>query len=171
MAPTRKRRTAIEHPDQRIVAWRLFMESAGSLIALIDSAVQQAAQLSIHEFDVLLNLDDAGGRLRMGELAAAITFSKSGLTRLVDRLATAGLVERAAVPEDRRATEVVLTSAGSARLRLARAADKRVVYDKWVSVLGESEGRALAKGLGKVHGLLRNTDPKNRREKPTRNTE
>ena len=162
MATTRKRRTASEHPDQRIVAWRLFMESAGSLIALIDSAVQQAAQLSIHEFDVLLNLDDAGGRLRMGELATAITFSKSGLTRLIDRLVAAGLVQREAVPEDRRATEVVLTSAGSARLRLARAADKRVVYDNWVSVLGENEGRALVRALGKVHGLLRNGDPKRR---------
>jgi DNA-binding MarR family transcriptional regulator len=155
MGLARKRKTATQHHDPRIVAWRLFMESAGSLIALIDTAVQEAAQLSIHEFDVLLNLDDAGGRLRMGELAAAITFSKSGLTRLVDRLVNAGLVQRDVVPEDRRAIEVVLTAAGAARLRAARAADKRVVYDKWIGNLTSKDGTALMSAFRKVHAAVR----------------
>ncbi|HEY0304688.1 MAG TPA: MarR family transcriptional regulator, partial [Longimicrobiales bacterium] len=105
--------------------------------------------------DVLLNLDDAGGSLRMGELAAAITFSKSGLTRLVDRLVAAGLVEREAVPEDRRALAVVLTTAGSARLRAARAADKRVVYDLWMAHLTAQDGAALASAFKKVHAAVR----------------
>ncbi|HEY0306348.1 MAG TPA: MarR family transcriptional regulator [Longimicrobiales bacterium] len=155
MRPPRRRTTATQHADARIVAWRLFMECAGSFIALIDAAVQEAAQLSIHEFDVLLNLDDAGGSLRMGELAAAITFSKSGLTRLVDRLVAAGLVEREAVPEDRRALAVVLTTAGSARLRAARAADKRVVYDLWMANLTAKDGAALASAFKKVHAAVR----------------
>ena len=76
--------------------------------------------LPLPSYDVLVQLSEAPGRrLRMTELADRVLLSRSGLTRLVDRLARDGLVERQACPDDARGTLAVLTDAGLERLRTA----------------------------------------------------
>ena len=72
-------------------------------------------------YEVLLVLEDAPeGKLRMSELADSMLLSRSGITRLVDRLEADGLLERTSCPTDRRGLHAVLTAKGRARLREAR---------------------------------------------------
>jgi len=81
----------------------------------------QAHRSLVHEYEVLLLLSEAPGqRMRMSDVAASVLLSQSGLTRLVDRLARAGSVERTRCLEDRRGLHAELTEAGRARLGQAR---------------------------------------------------
>ena len=83
--------------------------------------LREACDLSLHEYEVLLLLSEAPGqRMRMSDVASAVLLSQSGLTRLVDRLAQAGAVERTRCLEDRRGLNAELTEAGRARLERAR---------------------------------------------------
>jgi len=68
--------------------------------------------LSLMWFDVLNRLDQGGGRLRLHELEDRSVFTRSGMTRLCDRMEAAGLVERARSTADRRGVEIVLTEQG-----------------------------------------------------------
>ena len=80
------------------------------------------AELPLGWYDVLLQLAEAPERrLRMAELADRVLLSRSGLTRLVDRLAAEGLVTREPFPDDARGPYTVLTDAGLDRLRRGRA--------------------------------------------------
>jgi len=85
-------------------------------------------RIGVNEFDVLITLDNADARrLRMTGLAEAVMFSSGGLTRLVGRLESPGLVQRTPGPEDARSFHAALTRAGRQRLRglAARSADMR----------------------------------------------
>jgi DNA-binding MarR family transcriptional regulator len=74
--------------------------------------------LTLAAYDVLVQLAEAPERrLRMTELADAVLLSRSGITRLVDRLERSGLVERAPVAEDGRGVAATLTESGLDRLR------------------------------------------------------
>jgi MarR family 2-MHQ and catechol resistance regulon transcriptional repressor len=101
--------------DDRITAYGLFLEAFTAITAHIERELEASAGLSRHEFEVILRLARTPGHhLRMTELAWAANLSTSGMTRLVDRLETAGLVERATCPSDRRGLEAVLTAKGQA---------------------------------------------------------
>ena len=76
--------------------------------------------MTLRWYDVLVNLEEADRPVRMNELASRILASKSGLTRVIDRMEEAGLVERQRPQEDRRAIEVVMTPKGAEALRAAR---------------------------------------------------
>jgi DNA-binding MarR family transcriptional regulator len=86
----------------------------------------------------------------MGELADAVTISRSGLTRLVDRIEAEGLLERSPVPDDRRAIEVVITSEGSKLLRRMWPVYERVLREQFETSLSRQEAAALGKALAKV---------------------
>jgi len=99
--------------DDRITAFGLFLEAFTAVSARIEHELHEAAGISGAEFGVLLRLARTPGHhLRMTDLADASGLSTSGMTRLVDRLVAAGLVERAACPNDRRGLEAVLTAKG-----------------------------------------------------------
>ena len=99
----------------------------------IDEAMIRAGHVSLEVYDVLLNLEMAPhGRLKMSELADAVLLSRSGLTRLIDRLEKKGLIERSGCPKDRRATYAVLTESG----RKAREEAWGVFEEKIVEIFG-----------------------------------
>lgn len=99
--------------DDRITALGLFIEAYSSVMEHLERELAEATDLSTPEFGVLLRLARTPGHhLRMTDLAAGAGLSTSGMTRLVDRLETAGYVERAACPSDRRGLEAVLTTKG-----------------------------------------------------------
>lgn len=99
--------------DDRITAYGLFLEAFLSVTAHIEKELVDAAGISGHEFGVLLRLARTpDNHLRMTDLADGANLSTSGMTRLVDRLEAAGLVERATCPNDRRGLEAVLTAKG-----------------------------------------------------------
>ena len=104
--------------DLHLAAWRTFITAHATLIDLIDHELQAAGCIPLHWYDVLVELAEAPGRrLRLHELASSVVLSRSGLTRLVDRLETAGLLSRQPDPSDRRGAFAVLTDDGLAALR------------------------------------------------------
>ncbi|HMS59784.1 MAG TPA: MarR family transcriptional regulator, partial [Tepidiformaceae bacterium] len=112
--------------DSGMRAWRGFLTAHARVMALLEEELERERDLPLSWYDVLVQLEEArGSRLRMTELAAAVLLSKSGLTRLVDRMCTAGLVNRSADAEDRRGRWVQLTPAGRKRLQDAAPAHLR----------------------------------------------
>ncbi len=79
---------------------------------VLDVEMQATAGISLQWYDVLVHLEDAPGGLPMNDLARRILHSKSGLTRIVDRMHEAGLVRRERPEHDRRVVLVVLAGKG-----------------------------------------------------------
>jgi DNA-binding MarR family transcriptional regulator len=107
--------------------------------------------MTLPEFDVLVQLQFAPEqRLRMNELSDRVRLSPSGITRLVDRLAQAGLVERGPCASDRRVTWAILTPAGRARLRRASPLHLRGVKQHFARRLSPTQLDVLADALESV---------------------
>src|SRR5262249_6644783 len=101
-----------------IDAWRAVLPGHARGDRRLDEELQAAHGLSLAEYDALLQIAHAPGRrVRMNVLAERVVLSRSGITRLVDRLEAAGAVERVACSTDARGQEAVLTHEGLARLR------------------------------------------------------
>ena len=97
-------------------AWRALITAHAAAVEGIERGLLEAGLPPLSWYDVLLELSAAPGcRLRMHELARAVVLSRSGLTRLVDRLAKAGLLRREPDPEDGRGSFAVLTEEGARR--------------------------------------------------------
>src|SRR5438132_1414357 len=97
-------------------AWRALLQAQATLMRQLDIELREGTGLRLADFDVLAQLAQAGGELRMTELAARTLLSRSGLTRRVARLVDEGLVRRANTTEDGRGVVVALTDAGVARV-------------------------------------------------------
>jgi DNA-binding MarR family transcriptional regulator len=103
-----------------IGAWRSFLTAHARITRRLDEELQAAHGLSLAEYDALLQIAHAPGRrVRMNVLAERVILSRSGITRLVDRLEAAGCVERMACSTDARGQEAMLTPVGLERLRAA----------------------------------------------------
>jgi DNA-binding MarR family transcriptional regulator len=100
--------------------WRAFMKAITVVPRVLYADLEEAERLDGSEYKVLLHLSEAKDRrMRMSELAAAAALSDSAMTRIVDRLASDGLVERVRFDKDTRVVLAVLTDAGLRRLRHA----------------------------------------------------
>jgi DNA-binding MarR family transcriptional regulator len=103
---------------QEIDAWREFTRAHAIATRRIECELLAAHQISLPEYTVLVRLYEAPEhRLRMSDLAEGVFLSRSGMTRLVDRMQTDGLIERAMCETDLRVTYAQLTQPGYARLR------------------------------------------------------
>ncbi len=106
-----------------------------------DRRVLRAFNLSPSQFAVLLLLDGEAG-WRLTDLSERLLVDKSTITRIVDRLESAGLVRREADPDDRRVQRVVLTGQGRERRDRARAAHERSI-ERRMGALDTDEQRQL----------------------------
>jgi len=110
----------ITRHDPRLAAWRTFLRAHARVVRHLEQELQADQGLALTDYDVLVQLSAADERrLRMSELADRLLLSRSGVTRLVDRLAADGLVERVVCESDRRGQWASLTDAGRERLRRA----------------------------------------------------
>jgi DNA-binding MarR family transcriptional regulator len=108
--------------DTELGAWRGLLRVHSSLIRQLDADLTAAHGLPLRSYEVLLVLEDAPQqRLRMTDLSRSTLLSASGVSRLVDRLEADGYVERLRCSSDGRGYFAVLTDAGHAKLREARA--------------------------------------------------
>jgi DNA-binding MarR family transcriptional regulator len=140
-------RIAQDHLD----AWRGVLNAHARLTTRVEAALAEADLPQLAWYDVLWALHRAPGKaLRMGELADAVTISRSGLTRLVDRIEAEGLLERHPSAEDRRAVEVAITPAGSKLLRRMWPIYEQVLRDDFEAKLTSAEAQALSAALAKV---------------------
>jgi DNA-binding MarR family transcriptional regulator len=145
-------------PEQRAV-WRVFLECGYALIDILDAELQAEAGMTLRWYDVLVNLEEAERPVRMNELASRILASKSGLTRVIDRMEEAGLVERQRPREDRRAIEVVMTPKGAEALQAARVAHRRGIEEHFAQHLDDRAFAALLDALRPVHEHVRPLRP------------
>lgn len=132
-------------------AWRGFLEAHRRVTDVLEAELREREDLPLAWYDVLVQLSESPTRsLRMQELADAVLLSKSGLTRLVDRMQDASLVERAPCDDDGRGIMAVLTDAGQARLREAAATHVTGVREHFADVLRPGEAAILAQALSRI---------------------
>ena len=118
----------------------------------LDRELEQAHGVSLAEYDVLVQLETAGERgLRMAELADAVLLTRSGLTRLVDRLEQQGLVERTRCPSDARGMHAVLTASGTDRLAAARPTHTDGIRRLFLDPLDEADLDHLVTSWAKLN--------------------
>lgn len=131
--------------DREAAAWVGFLRSHAALVRELDAALTEAHGLPLSSFEVLLRLSrEPDGSQRMSDLADAVWLSRSGVTRLVDRLEREGLVGRRACPSDARGSFAVITEAGRRRLAEAQGTHVADVRDRFLSRFDASEQEQLA---------------------------
>ena len=108
-----------DHPSpDHVAAWRALLTAHAELTERLDAALRDAGVIPLRWYDALFALyESPGRRLRLVDLAQAALLSRSGLSRLVDRLETAGLLAREPCRDDARGAFAVLTPAGLQALR------------------------------------------------------
>jgi DNA-binding MarR family transcriptional regulator len=137
--------------DPRLAPWRAFLFANARLTRLLDEELRAEHDLSFAEYDALLTIARAPDRsLRMNELAAQVVLSKSGVTRLVDRLVADGLVERGQCPTDARGALAVMTEAGLARLRSASRTHLRGIQTHFLGVVDEADLPVIERAMTAV---------------------
>ena len=149
---------SIPGPD-RLIAWRLYFESALALIDVLNSELERDAGIPMRCYDLLVHLEESPEGLQMNELAERILYSKSGFTRVVDRMEEAGLVQRVRPANDRRSIRVVLTDQGRATIDQARRHHRRGIEDHFSRHLSDTDVRALTRALEKLSSHVRPLRP------------
>jgi DNA-binding MarR family transcriptional regulator len=151
--------------DDRLTLVGLLFESAAGLRRGLGRRLEDDTGLSIQWFELLLRLGRSPGRqLRMSDLADQTSLTPSGLTRAIDRLVEAGLVERVACPEDRRGAFAALTPAGLDRIDAAVGFHLRHVDEVLLGVLSPQDQTTLETLLRKIRdhvhpGAARTPEP------------
>ena len=125
--------------------WRGLLRAHATLVKALDAELLAAHDLGVTSYEVLMFLADAPDRrMRMHDLAASILLSRSGLTRLADRLERDGLIERCSCTSDARGSYAVLTAAGREKLEAARPTHLAGVRRHFLEHLDEAQLRSLA---------------------------
>jgi DNA-binding MarR family transcriptional regulator len=131
-------------------AWRALLQAQATLMRQLDTELWADTGMRLADFDVLAQLAEAGGELRMTELAARTLVSRSGLTRRVARLVDEGLVRRANATGDGRGVVVALTDSGVARVTETAPVHLRGVSKLFVERLDDQQLAVLETALRKV---------------------
>lgn len=132
--------TPLTPRDPRLRPWRAFVLAHAHVSRRLDEDLRAEHGLSLQEYVSLLILAEAPDRrLRMGRLADALTLSKSGVTRLIDRLVDDGLVERVTCASDARGAEARLTKAGVDRLRTAAPTHLRGIAEYFLATIAPDD--------------------------------
>ena len=152
---TRPRPASGTSDEPGIGAWRAFLQAHARITRRLDEELQAAHSLSLAEYDALLQIANSPGRrVRMNVLANRVLLSRSGITRLVDRLEADGSVERMACSTDARGQEAMLTPAGLDRLRTAAGTHLDGVRSYFLERLDAADLDAIERSLGRVAGAL-----------------
>jgi len=130
--------------ERELAAWRGLLRAHASLIRELDAELEAEHGLPLTSYEVLLHLADAPeGRMRMSELADSVLLSRSGLTRLADRLEREGLIERQNCPDDARGAFAVITPGGRARRRAAAVTHLAGVRERFLDHFSSDEQKLL----------------------------
>ncbi|HEY4279999.1 MAG TPA: MarR family transcriptional regulator [Conexibacter sp.] len=132
-------------------AWTGFLQAQADIELELANELQATHGLSFSDYFALLALDRAPeGKLRMHDLAKPVRLTRSGLTRLVERLERAGLIERWRCADDARGTEAAITDAGRELLREASATHLAGVRRRFFERFSPAELRLLAEQFGRL---------------------
>src|SRR5947207_5990093 len=131
-------------------AWRSLLRAHATLRGRLDTDLERETGLALADFDVLAQLAEAHGQLRMTDLADRALISRSGMSRRVARLADEGLVRRDRAGTDGRGVIVALTEVGIARLAETAPVHARGISKLFVAQLDDQELALLERVLSKV---------------------
>jgi DNA-binding MarR family transcriptional regulator len=125
-------------------AWRGMLRVHTALVKELDAELSAAHDLPLSSYEVLITLESAPGRKRrMAELADSVLLSRSGMTRLVDRLEKDQLLVRDSCTDDGRGCYAVLTDKGAELLETARPTHLEGVRERFLRHFSEDELRLL----------------------------
>lgn len=131
--------------ERELGSWKGFLRTHQRIVARLDAELIERHDLPLTSYEVLMQLADAAdGQMRMSAIADGLLLSRSGLTRLVDRLERRGLVDREPCPDDARGTLAVLTPSGRERIEAARPDHLAGVRRHFLDLLGTGEQEELA---------------------------
>ena len=131
--------------DDQLAAWSGFLMGHAQIVRALDAELEREHGLPLSSYDVLIQLSLVPDRrLRMFELADAIVLSRSGLTRLVDRLERAGLVERERGEADPRQMYARLTDRGFEVLAEATPTHIAGIKERFLERLSDEQTKQLA---------------------------
>ncbi|MEO3805771.1 MarR family transcriptional regulator [Nonomuraea sp. B1E8] len=135
-----------------LAVWRMLQRAQVRITRHLEAELLVAHDLPLASYDVLMQLAEAPERrLRMNDLAERVLLSRSGLTRLIDRLQRDGLVAREACADDARGLFAVLTERGEVRLAEATPTYLRGIRTQFLDMLGPDE-------IGEVRSMLAKLD-------------
>ncbi|MEZ5077687.1 MAG: MarR family transcriptional regulator [Solirubrobacterales bacterium] len=138
---------------RELAAWRGLLAVHARVTRDLDTQMRAEHGISVSAYEVLLFLAEApGNRLRMAEIADRVLLSRSGLTRLVDRLVELGYVTRCVADEDRRGSFAELTEAGRRQFEAARRSHLAGVRAEFLDRLSAADQEALGAIWGKLRG-------------------
>ena len=140
-------------------AWRLFFETALATIDMLDDDFERDAGFPVQWYDVLVHLEESPQGIPMNELAERILYSKSGFTRVVDRMEEAGLVQRIRPDNDRRTILICLTDKGTETMERARRHHRDGIQRHFAQHLTDADVKALSRALEKVSAHARPLRP------------
>lgn len=134
-------------------AWRSYLQSHASIVRVLDAELAAEHGLTTRDYEVLLYLSQAeDGHLPMSALAERTMLTRSGITRLVDGLVEAGLIERVACPNDARVSYAQLTGVGYEKLRRAGCAHVASIRRLFLEHFSPTEIEQLASLLSRLPG-------------------
>jgi DNA-binding MarR family transcriptional regulator len=137
--------------DDEVMAWAALLRAHAAVVTRLEKELQAARGLSLAWYDVLLSLYRAPAPgLRMQDLSEAVVLSRTRVSRVVDEMAGAGLVQRRPNPSDGRSTIVVLTPEGRAAFRAAAPVYLRGIARHFTDVLTDEELACVRTALEKV---------------------
>ena len=117
---------------------------------MLDDELEQAVGIPQRWYDVLVHLEESPQGIPMTDLAERILYSKSGFTRVVDRMEEAGLVERVRPDNDRRTILIVLTDKGTETMERARRHHRDGIQRHFAEHLTETDIKGLTHALEKI---------------------
>ena len=139
--------------NDELATWRAFLRAHAVVTRSLERRLAATGLLTLSELDVLIQLQETGQEgLRLSDLAGRVLITKSGITRLVDRLAADGLIERRPCADDRRVQYALLTEAGRRTLRRTMGTHLRDVAAAFSDHVGEAEAPLLRTVLERLAG-------------------
>jgi DNA-binding MarR family transcriptional regulator len=130
--------------------WISLVRTHARLWDQVETRMRQDSGLTMARYDVLMQLDMASGRLGLTELASKVVLSPSGLSKLLDRMETAGLIRRQPDPRDARSTFAAITPRGRALVRKARASHHEFLQGAFGDALDDRDVADLARVMARI---------------------
>lgn len=141
--------------EPQLDAWRALLRGQALLIEEVERRLAAADLPPLGWYDVLTELDKAGGRLRIHELADAVILSRSGLSRLLDRLESASLLRRERAEDDRRGAYAAITPDGRRMLKRMWPVYERCLAEHFGSQVASGDAKAIRSALERVTDSVR----------------
>lgn len=138
-------------------AWRAYLDATRLLMQTLDRQLSRDADISFTDFELLVVLSEAPDRrLRMRELADAVTTTRSGVTRAISRLVEAGWARRVECEGDKRGMMAELTDAGADKLAASSPGHVTAVREHMFDLLSPRDVATFAHAFGEMRAHLLN---------------